>query len=115
MHFGHTTPDDIDVLWFYNEVKVSEGEDVLGSYFMANGLKKAILEYRSIPVQNEESCSQSGVHMIRRGPVSIPEEYKVYFSKKEMRWSPANLAMKVLDTKVIRYSIGRRGARIGFC
>lgn len=36
VHMGYTLPDD-DVEYFYNEVTVPEGEDVIGSYFMANG------------------------------------------------------------------------------
>ncbi len=38
VHLGYQLPEEAsDVVWFYNEVTVPEGNDVLGSYFMANG------------------------------------------------------------------------------
>lgn len=36
VHLKYTMPEE-DVEWFYNEVTVPEGEDVIGSYYMANG------------------------------------------------------------------------------
>ncbi|MGQ1788173.1 DUF3472 domain-containing protein [Saccharicrinis sp. GN24d3] len=38
VHLNYTIPAGSgDAEWFYNEVKVDEGDDVVGSYFMANG------------------------------------------------------------------------------
>ena len=38
VHLSYELPqDDMDVLWFYNEITVPDGNDVIGSYFMANG------------------------------------------------------------------------------
>ncbi|RYD38110.1 MAG: DUF3472 domain-containing protein [Verrucomicrobiaceae bacterium] len=37
VHLQYPLPDDADIAYFYNEVTVPEGEDKLGSYFMANG------------------------------------------------------------------------------
>ncbi|MEE1964339.1 DUF3472 domain-containing protein [Allomuricauda taeanensis] len=37
VNIGYKTPTGKDVQYFYNELTVAEGEDVLGSYFMANG------------------------------------------------------------------------------
>ncbi|KYG71189.1 nematoblast specific protein [Roseivirga ehrenbergii] len=38
VHLTYQVPEAAsDVLYFYNEINVPEGEDVLGSYFMANG------------------------------------------------------------------------------
>lgn len=36
-HLTYTMPVNEDVEWFYNEVTVPEKQDVIGSYFMANG------------------------------------------------------------------------------
>ncbi len=37
VHMTYTPPENKDVQWFYNEVTVAPGEDVLGSFFMVNG------------------------------------------------------------------------------
>jgi len=37
VHLGYTVPDAVNAEWFYNEVTVPKGNDVLGSYFMACG------------------------------------------------------------------------------
>lgn len=37
VHLNYPLPEDEDIEWFYNELTVGEGDDVVGSYFMANG------------------------------------------------------------------------------
>ena len=37
VHLNYVLPEQLEAEWFYNEVTVPEGEDVLGSYFMADG------------------------------------------------------------------------------
>ncbi|HLR38750.1 MAG TPA: DUF3472 domain-containing protein [Chitinophagaceae bacterium] len=37
VHLNYHTPEDVKIEWFYNEVTVPKGEDVLGSYYMADG------------------------------------------------------------------------------
>lgn len=37
VHLNYPVPADEKVEWFYNEVTVPENQDVIGSYFMANG------------------------------------------------------------------------------
>lgn len=37
VHLNYVVPDNINVEWFYNEVTVPKGQDVIGSYFMADG------------------------------------------------------------------------------
>ncbi|WP_203532564.1 DUF3472 domain-containing protein [Draconibacterium halophilum] len=38
VHLGYIVPAEAsDVVWFYNEITVPEGNDVIGSYYMANG------------------------------------------------------------------------------
>src|SRR5690606_24913239 len=37
VHLSYTAPEGKDIRWFYNEITVPEGEDVIGSYYMANG------------------------------------------------------------------------------
>lgn len=37
VHLNYTIPKNTKVEWFYNEITVPKGNDVLGSYFMADG------------------------------------------------------------------------------
>ena len=37
VHLNYILPEDLQAEWFYNEVKVPVRNDVIGSYFMANG------------------------------------------------------------------------------
>ncbi len=37
VHLNYKVPEGVKIEWFYNEVTVPKGEDVLGSYFMADG------------------------------------------------------------------------------
>lgn len=37
VHLTYDLPKEKEIEWFYNEINVPEGEDVIGSYFMANG------------------------------------------------------------------------------
>ncbi|MEG1935703.1 MAG: DUF3472 domain-containing protein, partial [Rikenellaceae bacterium] len=37
VHMKYTLPKDINIKYFYNEVTVADGNDVIGSYFMSNG------------------------------------------------------------------------------
>lgn len=37
VHLNYEEPANKDITWFYNEVTVPEGSDVIGSYYMANG------------------------------------------------------------------------------
>ncbi len=37
VHLNYPTDPQAEIEWFYNEVTVPEGQDILGSYFMANG------------------------------------------------------------------------------
>ncbi len=50
VHMKYTFPDE-DVEYFYNEVTVPEGEDVVGSYFMVNGFGEG---YCGIQVNSEK-------------------------------------------------------------
>jgi len=36
-HLWYTFPSGRNIEWFYNEVTIEQGQDVIGSYFMANG------------------------------------------------------------------------------
>jgi len=37
VHFSYGMPENSDIQWFYSQLQVPQGEDVPGSYYMANG------------------------------------------------------------------------------
>jgi len=37
VHLNYTFPAGTDIEWFYSEILIQEGNDVIGSYYMANG------------------------------------------------------------------------------
>ena len=44
VHLGYEIPSEAgDVEWFYNEIEVPEGNDLVGSYYMANGFGEGLL------------------------------------------------------------------------
>ncbi|NGP89166.1 DUF3472 domain-containing protein [Aliifodinibius halophilus] len=51
VHLQHTLPAEKDIEWFYSEITVHEGEDPVGSYFMANGFSEG---YFGIQVNSEQ-------------------------------------------------------------
>jgi len=50
VHLKYVLPEQNDIEWFYNEIQVPEGEDPVGSYFMANGFAQG---YFGIQVNSE--------------------------------------------------------------
>lgn len=82
VHMNYQLPKDINAEWFYNEVTVPQGNDVLGSYFMANGFGEG---YFGIQV-NEPSERRvlfsvwSPFHT--DDPKAIPEDQKIKMLKK---------------------------------
>ena len=49
-HLIYQVPETREVAWFYNEIEIDEGQDVIGSYFMANGFAEG---YFGIQVNSE--------------------------------------------------------------
>ncbi|NOU59744.1 DUF3472 domain-containing protein [Marinifilum caeruleilacunae] len=83
VHLGYKIPEELeDVEWFYNEITVPEGQDVLGSYFMANGFAEG---YFGIQVNSEtERRILFSVWSPYQtdDPNSIPDEYKIKLLRK---------------------------------
>lgn len=71
-----------DIEWFYNEIEIEKGQDVIGSYFMANGFAEG---YFGIQVNSEtERRILFSVWSPYKtdDPSSIPEEYRITLLKK---------------------------------
>lgn len=82
VHLNYEVPVEEDILWFYNEVTVPEGEDVLGSYFMANGFGQG---YFGIQVNSETErriLFSVWSPYETDDPSSIPDDYKIVLLDK---------------------------------
>jgi hypothetical protein len=82
-HLIFEKADEIDsVEYFYSEIEIGEGEDVIGSYFMANGFTGG---YFGIQVnsENERRILFSVWSPYKTDdPGSIPEEYRIKLLRK---------------------------------
>ncbi|MBC9795046.1 DUF3472 domain-containing protein [Sinomicrobium weinanense] len=82
IHLNYELPASEDILWFYNEVTIPEGEDVLGSYFMANGFGQG---YFGIQVNSETErriLFSVWSPYETDDPSSIPDDYKIVLLDK---------------------------------
>lgn len=82
VHMGYQVPKDLDVEYYYNELTVPEGEDVIGSYYMANGFSGG---YFGIQVNSESErriLFSVWSPFVTDNPKEIPEEDQIKMLKK---------------------------------
>lgn len=83
VHLGFQVPENAgDVKWFYSEILVPEGEDVIGSYFMANGFGQG---YFGIQVNSDTErrvLFSVWSPFQTDNPEDIPEEDRIVLLKK---------------------------------
>jgi hypothetical protein len=71
-----------DVTWFYNEITVPEGEDVIGSYYMANGFADGYFGIQvNSPTERRILFSVWSPYKTDN-PGEIPDEYKIILLRK---------------------------------
>jgi hypothetical protein len=82
VHLRYEVPIDKKVVWFYNEIEVPKGQDVVGSYFMANGFSHG---YFGIQVNSEEErriLFSVWSPYDTQNPDEIPDDYRIILLKK---------------------------------
>src|SRR5690606_16285439 len=82
VHMNYRLPDNIDAEWFYNEVTVPEGEDVEGSYFMANGFGEGYFGIQVNSPSERRVLFSVWSPFATDDPKSIPEDQKIKLLKK---------------------------------
>ena len=91
VHLNYLLPETAgNIKWFYNELKIPEGNDVVGSYFMANGFGEG---YFGIQVnsQTERRILFSVWSPFKTDhPEQIPEDEKVILLKKGAKVKAGN-------------------------
>ncbi|RTE52366.1 DUF5077 domain-containing protein [Arenibacter aquaticus] len=77
VHLSYSTPADTDVLWFYNEITVPENEDVVGSYYMANGFGEGYFGMQVNSESERRVLFSVWSPFETQDPKSIPEEFRI--------------------------------------
>ncbi len=83
VHLNYEIPEEANnVVWFYNEMIIPKGQDVIGSYFMANGFAEG---YFGIQVNSEKERTvlfSVWSPFKTDDPKSIPKDQKIILLKK---------------------------------
>jgi hypothetical protein len=83
VHLSYKVPDEASsVKWFYNEVTVPEGNDVTGSYFMANGFSEGYFGFQVNSDTERRILFSVWSPYKTDNPASIPPEYRVLLLRK---------------------------------
>ncbi len=77
VHLGYEIPAGKDITWFYNEVTVPEGNDVIGSYFMANGFSNGYFGMQVNSQTERRVLFSVWSAFDTQDPNQIPDDYKV--------------------------------------
>jgi hypothetical protein len=82
VHLGYTIPDKINAEWFYNEVTVLAGNDVIGSYFMADGFAEGYFGMQVNSATERHILFSVWSPYKTDNPGQIPDDQKIIMLKK---------------------------------
>lgn len=83
VHLRYDIPDEAkDIVWFYNEITVPEGNDVLGSYFMADGFADGYFGMQVNGPDERRILFSVWSPYKTDNPKDIPEDYRIKLLKK---------------------------------
>lgn len=77
VHLSYDVPTEKDVEWFYSEINVPEGEDVVGSYFMANGFKDGYFGIQVNSKTERRILFSVWSPFDTQDPKEIPDDHKI--------------------------------------
>lgn len=81
VHLKYTMPST-EITDFYNEITIPEGNDVIGSYFMANGFAEGYFGIQVNSLTERRILFSVWSPYKTDKPESIPEEFKIIMLKK---------------------------------
>ena len=83
VHLNYQAPDTVkDILYFYNEITVPEGEDVIGSYFMANGFGQGYFGIQVNSATERRILFSVWSPFSTNNPKEIPADQRITLLKK---------------------------------
>lgn len=82
VHLNYQMPTNTDAEWFYNELTVPTGNDVIGSYFMANGFGEGYFGIQVNSATERRVLFSVWSPFTTDNPKSIPESHQIKMLKK---------------------------------
>lgn len=82
VHLSYQMPEKVEAEWFYNEVTVPKGNDVIGSYFMANGFGEGYFGIQVNSAIERRVLFSVWSPFKTDNPKEIPEDHKILMLKK---------------------------------
>lgn len=83
VHLNYKIPSEAsDIEWFYNEITIPAGNDVLGSYYMANGFADGYFGIQCNSPEERRILFSVWSPYKTDNPGEIPDEYKIIMLKK---------------------------------
>ncbi|MGZ3764691.1 MAG: DUF3472 domain-containing protein [Mucilaginibacter sp.] len=82
VHLNYLFPEGINAEWFYNEVTVPKGNDILGSYFMADGFNEGYFGMQVNSPTERHILFSIWSPFKTDNPKSIPADQKINMLKK---------------------------------
>ena len=83
VHLTYTTPPERELEWFYNEITVPAGEDVTGSYFMANGFAEGYFGIQVNSATERRIIFSVWSPFVTDNPEEIPESDRIRVIRKD--------------------------------
>ncbi len=82
VHMAYTVPSGHTAEWFYNEVTVTEGNDVIGSYYMVNGFSQGYFGMQVNSATERRILFSVWSPYVTDDPSTIPDEDRVKLIRK---------------------------------
>ena len=82
VHLAYQAPTDFNAEWFYNEVTIPAGGDVIGSYFMANGFAEGYFGIQVNSASERRVLFSVWSPFQTDDPNAIPDDQKIIMLKK---------------------------------
>ncbi|WP_276483278.1 DUF3472 domain-containing protein [Paraflavitalea pollutisoli] len=82
VHLNYPVADSVRAEYFYNEVTVPEGQDVIGSYYMANGFGEGYFGIQVNSATERRILFSVWSPFTTDDPKSIPEDQRILMLKK---------------------------------
>jgi len=82
VHMGYTQPQDKNIEYYYNEVTVEKGNDIEGSYYMANGFSGGYFGMQVNSKQERRILFSVWSPFTTDDPKAIPDDHKIILKAK---------------------------------
>jgi len=82
VHLNYQQPENVNAEWYYNEVTVPKGQDILGSYFMACGFGEGYFGMQANSPTERHILFSVWSPFNTDDPKSIPVSHKIKMLKK---------------------------------